>query len=134
MSVNIDPFVRRMIVCDDIVRSSRNQGQLDAIGLVNYVRPETPGRYPVRLRQLAVLVELTGGRGTGEGQIVVVAADTDEPVFASPVHTWSYPADPLRVLPVVFRIRECSFPRSGVYWVQFWHRGRKFTEYAIRVE
>ncbi|SRR5581483_4779783 len=134
MAANIDPIVRHMFVCDDLVRSSRSPDQWDALGVVNYIRPAVPGRYPVRLRQIAVVVQLAGGRGVGQGYILVVSADTEDPVFASPVHTWNYPPDPLRVLPVVFRIRECSFPRSGLYWVQFWHRDRKLAEYTVQVE
>ena len=31
------------------------------------------------------------------------------------------PDDPLEVVGLSFRIRHCTFPESGLYWLQFWY-------------
>lgn len=130
----IPPFVRHMIVCDDAVPSSRNPAKMDARGMVSFVRSHPPGRFPVVVPMLCVLLEVSGGRGVGELRVEFAHAEAEGVGFRSAVHLVTFPDDPLRVLPLVFRIRECVFREPGLYWVQFTHNGRKVSEVSVIVE
>ena len=130
----IAPFVRHMIVCDDVVPSPHNPRDLDVRGLLSFVRSNPPGSFPVTVPQVCVYLELSGGRGTGEVQIVTRHADTDEPAFRSAAQEITFPPDPLRIVPVVFRIRQCVFRRGGLYWVEFRYAGRPLVERSVVVE
>jgi hypothetical protein len=55
-------------------------------------------------------------------------------VFRSAARPFTFPDNPLRIVPVVFRIRECVFRRPGLYWIQFWHNGRPVDERALLAE
>ncbi|MBX9580623.1 MAG: hypothetical protein K2X87_09975 [Gemmataceae bacterium] len=129
----IPPIVRQMILCDDVLPSTRRPGDHDALGLIHSVYPDPPGFYPAVLPVLCVYLQLTGGRGSGVGQVVVVEADTGGPVFAGRPHTIDYPPDPLAVVFRVFRVLDCKFPRSGLYWVQFRHDGRELSAQPLVV-
>jgi hypothetical protein len=86
---------------------------------ITEVRPvgEEPA-YPLQ-HSLSVYLALTGGRGSGEGRIVMVNADTGKETYTGQAHTIRFPSDPLKVIGVSFRITSCSFPEPGLYWVEF---------------
>ena len=131
---SIAPFVRHMILCDDVVTNPSNPYKLDARGMTSFVRSNPPGSFPVVLPQLGVYLEMSGGRGPAKLRIVAVSADTDTAVFASPARNLTFPDDPLRVVPVVFRIRRCIFPRAGLYWIQFWYNDQPIFEQDLIAE
>jgi hypothetical protein len=51
-------------------------------------------------------------------------ADSGEVVFRTRTRTMPLGNDPLEVVGVTFRIRNCLFPTPGLYWVQFLCNGR----------
>ena len=130
---DIDPVVRQMILCDDVVPNARSPLKHDTCGLIHSVIADTPGQLPVVLPVLCVYLQLTGGRGTGAVQVVATEADTGDPVFASPAYTVTYPPDPLLVVPLMIRILNCRFPRTGLYWIEFRHSGRELMRQPVGV-
>lgn len=130
---NIDPFVRHMLMADEIEPHPANPRKVNIRGLVQTVRVTEPVTWPAVIGQLCVLLYLTGGRGSGDGQIVAVHADTDQEMFGSQVVRITYPADPLEVVPVVFRMRRCVVRFPGLYWIEFRHTGRPLSELALDV-
>ena len=132
--IDLAPFVRHMILCEEVVRSPANPLRLDARGLMSYFRSRPPGQFPVLAPRLYVYLEVSGGRGTGELQVEVVYADTGEPAFGSPARRYTFPDDPLRVVPLGFDLRGCVFRRPGLYWVEFRHNGRAIEERPLIVE
>lgn len=134
MAANIDPFVRHMVLADDIRPDPANPTKLILHGLIQTVRLVPPVTLPAVIDRMCVLLYLAGGRGTGVGQIVAVHADTNEPAFGSRPLRLTYPADPLRVVPVLFRMERCVVRRTGLYWVEFRHNNRPLAELSLLVE
>jgi hypothetical protein len=130
---DIDPVVRQMILCDRVVPNTTNPQKHDTLGLIHTTNPNPPDRYPTTLPVLCVYLQLTGGRGSGTVQVVAVEADTGDAVFSSAAHSVTYPADPLLVFPMVFRISSCKFPRAGLYWIQFRNNGRELAAQPLLV-
>lgn len=95
---------------------------------VSSIRSEDQPPYPLLVPKLCVFLSLAGGRGTGEVAIVCVSEDTGQVIFATPKHRVTFPADPLTVVGVPFRILDCPFPSAGLYSVQFWYNDTKVEE------
>jgi hypothetical protein len=116
---SISPFVRHMLICDDARESPSDPRTINIYGLISQVRPTTnPPVYPLTV-SFGVYLALTDGRGTGQGQIIVLNSDSGRIVYTGQSHQISFGSDPLMVHGVLFRISSCSFPESGLYWVEF---------------
>src|SRR4051794_36700388 len=119
MTMNgIAPVVRHMLLCEDVRPDPSNPNRLDILGLIGTVQGAEGATVPLHLPLLCVYLNLTGGRGIGQARIDVRQADSGNVVFASPSHSLTFPADPLAVRSVVFRIRDGVFREPGLYWVQ----------------
>jgi hypothetical protein len=116
---DVVPIVRHMLVCDDVRLDPDNPHKVHVFGLVSTIQSSAEPSFPLLHPQLCIYLQVTGGRGSGEGEIVVVRADSEETGFASAAHALSFPANPLSVTGIVFRIQDCLFPEPGLYWVQF---------------
>jgi hypothetical protein len=115
----ITPLVRYMILCEDWGTDPNRPNRVNIFGLLTNIRPTDQPAYPLLFRELCVFLVLTEGRGTGDGQIVCVSADTLDKVFETPMRKIAFGDDPLEVVGVPFRIRDCPFPRAGLYLLQF---------------
>jgi hypothetical protein len=116
------PFVRHMLLCDDVQPDAANPRKLNIYGLVHAVRPLAEEQYPVA-RSFCVYLALTSGRGSGQAQITVTAADDGARVYTGDVHHLRFNDDPLRVVGFLFRIRSCPLWRAGLYWVELRYNG-----------
>jgi hypothetical protein len=76
---------------------------------------------------------MTEGRGQGEGQIVCVLEETGQKMFETAKRPIPFGPDPLEVVGVPFRVRDCRFPRPGLYSIQFWYDGAKLEERPLRL-
>ena len=122
--VSVPPVVRHMLLCEDIGRDPTNPKRIAIYGLIGAIRSTGEPPFPLLYPVLCVYLVLAGGRGEGDAQIVGVSADGEKPVFASPTHRLSFGlTDPLDVAAVIFRIRDCSFPQAGLYWIEFRYNG-----------
>jgi hypothetical protein len=121
--MTIKPIVRYMLLCDDWRLESPNNRRVTVIGLIWNIHSIEDPPYPLSYREFCVFLALTDGRGQGEGRIVCVFEDTGETVFETRNRPIPFGPDPLEVVGVPFRIRDCSFPRPGRYSVQFWYDG-----------
>ncbi len=123
--VNLPPLVRHMLLCEDVGRDPANENRIAIFGLTSIIRSLEAPPFPLTFPLLCVYLVLTDGRGEGEGQIVAVAANEDAPVFASPRHHFDFTGtSPLDILAATFRIRDCIFPRAGLYWIEFRYNGQ----------
>ena len=119
----VAPVVRYMLLCDDWQVDPANQSRVHIIGLMSFIRATDDPSYPLLYRELCVFLALTEGRGLGEGYITCVYEETGETVFETPRRSIEFGPDPLEVTGMVFRIRDCWFPRAGLYSVQLWYDG-----------
>ena len=130
---DFEPFVRHMLVCEDVRGDPNNAHVVNVFGLVSTIVSADEPPFPLRHAELCVYLQVTEGRGTGEGRIVAVHADSDQIAFASSAHAISLGTDPLAVLGIVFRIRDCVFPQAGLYWIQFWYNGKVIASQPLLV-
>ena len=115
----VAPTVRHLLLCDDVQRGPSNPSKINLLGLLTSIRVlDEQDAFPFQ-HSFAIYLVLTGGRGIGQGRIVVVNADTEEPVYVGSLHALDCGSDPLRVLGVTIRIPACEFPAPGLYWVEF---------------
>jgi hypothetical protein len=129
----INPIVRYMLLCDDWRLDGPGNRRVTIVRLIWNIHAVEDPPYPLFYRELCVFLALTEGRGQGEGNIVCVFEDTSEKVFETRKRPIQVPADPLEVVGVPFRIRDCSFPRPGRYTVQFWYDGVMVEERPLRM-
>jgi hypothetical protein len=112
---SVAPTVRHLLLRDDVQYAATNLNKINLLGLLTNIRlPGEEDTFPFQ-HSFAIFLLLTGGRGIGQGQIVVVNADTEEPVYVGSPHTIDCGSDPLRVMGVTFRILVCEFPAAGLY-------------------
>lgn len=87
--------------------------------------------FPLRYREIGVFVQLTECRGPADGRIEVYHADSGQIVFRTRTRTIPFGNDPLEVVAAIFRIRNCLFQESGLYWVQFWYNEKMIAQQPI---
>ena len=131
--MTIKPLVRHMLLCDDWHVNPANRHGLNIIGLITNIDALDDPPYPLVHQELCAFLTLTEGRGMGDGKIVCVFEENDQRVFETPVRSIQFGADPLEVLGVCFRIRDCPFPRAGLYSVQFWFDSEIIEERPLRM-
>jgi hypothetical protein len=133
MGMAIKPVVRYMLLCDDWRLDSDNNRRVTIIGLISNIHSLEEPPYPLFYREMCVFLALTEGRGQGEGKITCVLEDSGQKVFETRGRPISFGPDPLEVVGVPFRIRDCSFPQAGLYSVQFWYEGELVDERPLRM-
>ena len=129
----IAPVVRYMLLCDDWRVDGPSNRRVTIIGLIWNIHSVEEPAYPLFYREFCVFLALTEGRGQGEGHITCVFEDTGEKVFETRKRPIQVRPDPLEVIGVPFRIRDCSFPQPGRYSVQFWYDGVVIEERPLRL-
>jgi len=126
------PFVRHMLLCDDVRRSPSDPRKVHVYGLFGDVRPTTSeAGYPLTV-SFSIYLALTEGRGSGEGRIAISSADTGRLVYLGQPHRIEFGPDPLKVQGVIFRITSCSLPESGLYWVEFRYNNKTIAREPLR--
>ena len=98
-----------------------NPRKLTCVNLVSTIRSSAEPPFPVRSAELCVFLQLTDCRGPGDCRVEIRHADSDRVVFRTRTRTAPLGTDPLDVYGVTFRVRNCTFPEPGLYWVQFWY-------------
>jgi hypothetical protein len=124
----VKPIVRYMILCEDWGPDAANPERVNIYGLLSFIHSLDDPPYPPLHRELCVFLALTETRGSGKAQIVCVYEDSGRPIFATPVRQVHFTADPLAVVALPFRIRDCRFPQAGMYSTQFWYNGDMIDE------
>ena len=129
----VNPVVRHMLLCDDIRPNPSNPNKMDVLGLVSTIHAVAESDYPLHVPMLCVYLEIAGGRGIGQARIDCRQADSGLVMFSSPTHKLNFPPDPRAVRGLAFRLVDCMFPQSGLYWVQFCYNQQILTEQPVVV-
>jgi hypothetical protein len=129
----VDPFVRHMLLCEDIRRDPNNPKKVDVLGLLNTIQAVGEPAFPLRLPVLCVYLEVAGGRGTGQARVDCRQADSGRVIFSNPTHDLTFSPNPLAVRSLVFRISDCIFPGPGLYWIQFCYNQKALAEQPLIV-
>ena len=129
----IKPVVRYMLLCDDWRADDDNPHRITIIGLITNIHAVDDPPYPLFYREMCVFLALTEGRGKGKGKIVCVFEEDGRKIFETRARPISFGPDPVDVIGVPFRIRDCFFPQAGLYMVQFWYEGELVEERPLRM-
>ncbi len=129
----VDPFIRHMLLCEDVRRDPNNPNKVDVLGLLSTIRAGGESAFPLHLPVLCVYLEVSGGRGVGQARIDCRQADSGQVIFSTPPHPLTFSLDPLAVRFLIFRVTDCFFPEPGLYWVQFCYNQRILVEQPLVV-
>jgi hypothetical protein len=126
--VAVQPVVRYMILCEDWEIDPANPRRVSIHGLLTNIRSLEDPPYPLLYREICVFLALTSARGRGIARIVCVSDESEGTVFETPERQVAFGPDPLEVVGLTFRIRDCQFPNPGMYSFQFWYNGKLLEE------
>jgi hypothetical protein len=107
-----------VILCDDVQSDSANPLRIDISGLRTRMRSTASPPFPLVRPEFCALMFLTGCQGTGDLTLRIVQADTGAVTFRTKSRTVRFTGSPNDLVGVVFRLRNCSFPAAGLYWVE----------------
>ena len=119
MTPGLAPVVRYLILCENVLRDAHEPSRYTLVGLLATLRPPSTSSFPLRAGDFCAYLQVTGCRGPASGRIEVVVADSEEVVYRGAEQQLAFSADPLSVFHLTLRIRQCVFPRAGLYWVRF---------------
>jgi hypothetical protein len=130
---DIDPVVRHMMLCDDVRFDPARPEKRDVLGFFGRIPSTLTPPFPLRYPSLCVYVQIAGGRGSGDARVVIRSADTNAVLFRSPTRRVALPADPLQAAHLKTMVRDCTFPRAGLYWVRFLWNARMLAQEPLIV-
>jgi hypothetical protein len=127
----VQPTIRYLVLCEDVQIDPSNPRRVTLVGLLSAIRSLEQPPFPLVYRELCVFLQLTECRGPAEANIEIQQADSGRVVFRT--RTWTIPLvnDPLEVVGVTFRIRNCLFEEPGLYWVQFRYNDQVIAQQAL---
>jgi len=122
--MKIEPIIRHMILCDDVRQDPANPLRINILGLMSTIAAPEGGAFPLRHPEFSVYIQTTSGRGHGTWQVLIEDADSEELIFEGDSHPFSFGTNPLELMALRFRIRNCLFPHAGLYWVHLRWEGK----------
>jgi len=127
----LQPIVRHVILCEDVVVNPDNPLRITLVGVMSSIRSIEEPAYPLLYEELCVFVQLTSCRGPGDLRIEIQHGDSADVVYRNRTRTVPLSRDPLEVLALSFRIRNCLFAQAGLYWIQVWYNGQNLAQQAL---
>ncbi len=128
----LQPLIKSMILCEDVLPGPAGSGNVHLMNVFGAIQPSAGSAFPYRFSQLCVFLQLTDAEGEGGGSIKIRSAEDDQLVFTTAEHRIQF-ADRLQLKWVLFRIKDCTFPASGVYFIEFYLDGRWIVDRAVRI-
>ena len=101
--------------------------------VISRIRSLDPVPFPLHYREMCFIAMCTACRGQARIRLRIVEEELDQPIYTSPVWPRTFGNDPLRVVGFPFRIRNLTFPRPGVYQVQFWYNEAWLAQEPLRL-
>lgn len=127
----VHPTVRYLILCEDVQTGADNPHQVTLVGLISAIRSLEQPPFPLLYREICVFLQLTECRGSADGRIEIHFEDSGQVVFRTRTRTIPFGNDPLEVVGVTFRIRNCLFQQPGLYWFQFWYNDEMIAQQPL---
>lgn len=128
----MNPVVRYMLLCNDWATDPAHNRRINIYGLLSNIHSLDQPAYPLLYREFCVFAVLTECRGQGNVQIRCVQEESGKQILATQKYAISFGNDPLDVIGVPIRIRDCAFPDAGLYSVQLWYNEEKLAECLLR--
>lgn len=131
--MSLHPVVRYMILCEDWGHDPDNSKRIHIHGLLSNIKSIDDPPYPLLYEELCVFLALTETRGSGKAKIICILDETGQEIFSTKEHTCNFGEDPLEVVGVPFRIKDCTFPQAGLYSIQFWYENELIAGRPLRL-
>jgi hypothetical protein len=129
----MEPEVRYFLLCDQVRTDPNNFHRIDALGLITSIRSTATPPFPVVRPILCALIAMEAGPGAGELALRIMHEKTGRIIFRSLPRQVRFVGDAQAVRAAVFRIRGCSFPMSGVYWIEAIFAGSVIARQKLRL-
>jgi hypothetical protein len=113
------------VVCEDVRADPTNLHRVNLYGISGFVRPRGRPAYPYYMPRLTTFLLFTEPEATETIFVQVVRADTGAVVARNQPRTGTIGGGPDQILGLLFNIRDCPFPVSGLYWVECWANGKR---------
>jgi hypothetical protein len=114
----MEPDIFYLILCNRVETDPANYHRCNVFGLITSIRSAVAPAFPVVQPDLVALAIWIGGHGTGELVLRIIEDRSATTVFRTRPRQVRFVGDVAAVGGVVFRIRNCSFPAEGLYWVE----------------
>jgi hypothetical protein len=114
----MEPEARHLILCNQVLTDPDNFHRINILGLITSIGSTADPPFPVLCPTICALVILTEGRGAGQLVLRIFHERSGRIVFRSSPRRIRFVGRADAILGVVFRIRNCSFPEPGLYWVE----------------
>lgn len=128
------PIVRYLIPCHDVQVDRAGARSINILGLLTTIRVPLNDDGPFYFSEMCVLAILTAVRGTGQIRISCWHDESDAILFATSWRDLPASADPLLVVPILFRIREFSLPQRGYFSLRLEYNQTVMAECPINVK
>jgi hypothetical protein len=76
-------------------------------------------------------VQLAGCRGPAGLRVEIQHAESGDLVIRTQPRTVGLPTDPLEVVGMTFRLKDCVFRERGLYWVQLWYNDQVLAQQPL---
>jgi hypothetical protein len=127
------PIVQYLIACDDVQADPNNLHRINIFGLITNIRSTVVPPFPVVRPLFCVLALMTRCQGSGELVLRIQHNATGRFVYRSPPRRIRFVGSPQDALGVVFRLRNCTFPEAGLYWVELFYSNSILARRSLRL-
>ena len=123
------PRVQAMVLCDDIEESDQEDEVVQLTGVRAAI--ELPS-FPAVRSQLCVYLQISGHQGEALCHIQIESIERDEVIYKTESLVIIF-EDPTTIVPVYFRLPNCVFSTTGVYYVQVFNESKLICERPLRL-
>jgi hypothetical protein len=128
------PIVLHFIPCDDVSYGPGNLHRINVYGLTTKIRSEQTPSFPLHQILLTALIIFQGGHGVDEFVVRIKHKATGRIVTRSNrPRRVQFVGDPDEITGAVIRIRDCTFPTEGLYWIELVLGGQMIARQPVRV-
>ena len=114
----MEPEIVYLIACDDVTMDPQNLHRITPHGLLIRMWATGDPPFPLTRPDFCVLAIFHGGQGTFDVSVRVIYSPTGHIVIRTPAHRIRFAGSPGGVSGARFRLRGCTFPAAGLYWVE----------------
>ena len=121
------PNALALMLCDQVTFEMGTQ-KPSLIGIFTGMAADS---FPTSPQRFDAFIALTDGLGTGTLELTVTEQQTGNQVYVQRVQLTC--PDPLRVINLRLRVRQCSFPAPGEYLFTFTVDGQELAHRRVRL-
>src|SRR5438045_2436595 len=114
----MEPEIVYLIACDDVRVDPLNLHRISLHGLMARLQSRSNPAFPVTRPEFCVFAMFTGGQGPVEIAVRIVGDVTGQSIFRTVPRRIRFTGKPNDVTGATFRIRSCTFPAAGLYWIE----------------